>query len=229
MGRLGVVTGLSSEANCFSAAEAAGEARVLCTGAKAERAGAAARQLVEEGCAALVSFGLAGGLDDVLKPGDVILADGVICPDGRRFDTHPKWRKRIQGRVARGGEAVTLAAMAGSDYPLILPDEKADLRASSGAVAVDMESHAVAEVAFDLGLPFLILRAVVDSARRTVPSWVMDTVGDDGRVDPLKAAFEAICRPWDIPMLGLLAFESEKGLKSLRRVIALAGPRLGLD
>ncbi len=225
--KLGVVTGMSNEADCFS--RALPGTRVLCSGARPEQARAAARQLLDEGCIGLLSFGLAGGLDPAVRPGDVILAESVVTPDGRRLDTDQRWRRRVVGRAARGGFGVSLAPVAASDYPLILPSEKAALFAATGAASVDMESHAVGQVAFDAGLPFLVLRAVLDPATRTLPSWIMETVGTDGRLDVVKAAIEAMCHPWDIPVLALLGWESGKALKSLGQVIALGGAGLGLD
>lgn len=229
MSRIGVVTGLTSEADCFSELPGAEQPRVLCSGARPERAAAAARQLVEEGCDGLVSFGLAGALEEGLGVGGLVLPDRVIGPGGRTVETDARWRKRLIARLARGGVSPLVRPLLGSEHPVTLPSEKERLGRETRAAVVDMESHAVAHVAFEYNVPFLVLRAVSDTARRTVPYWVMDTIQEDGQVDQVKAAIEAICRPWDIPVLVLLGMESKQALGVLRRVVGLAGGRLGLD
>src|SRR4051812_47691437 len=45
------------------------------------------RQLLTErgeaGCRAVVSFGIAGGLDPALAPGDIVIATGIVSDSGR--------------------------------------------------------------------------------------------------------------------------------------------------
>ena len=48
--------------------------------------------------------------------------------------------------------------------------EKAELAAESGAVAVDMESAAVGRVARERGLPFLCVKAILDTPDRPLAS-----------------------------------------------------------
>lgn len=223
---LGVVTGLASEAACFPPG---GSARLACSGARPARATVVAEQLLAQGCGALVSFGVAGALDPALKPGNLLVAEAVVLPGGGRVETEPRWRKRLVALLARGGLAPVPGTLVGSEFPLLRAVDKASLRASTGAVAVDMESHAVARVAAAHGRPFLALRAIADPAARAVPAWTMGLVSEEGRVEPLKAAFEAMCRPWDIPTLILLGMESNLAHQSLAKAVTLTGGRLGLD
>lgn len=223
---LGVVTGLASEAACFPPG---GSARVACSGARPARAVALAEALLAQGCAALVSFGVAGGLDPALKPGTLVVADAVVLPGGGRLEAEPRWRRRLVALLARGGVATVPGTLAGSESPLLRAIDKASLRASTGAIAVDMESHAVANVALAHGRPFLALRAIADPASRAVPSWTMGLVSEDGRVEPWRAAFEAMCRPWDIPGLIVLGMESNLAHRMLAKAVTLTGGRLGLD
>ena len=70
---VGVVTGSWVEARCLRRQDV----RVACSGGSAERARSEAARLVAEGAAALVSFGLAGGLAPELRPGDLLLPETV--------------------------------------------------------------------------------------------------------------------------------------------------------
>ncbi|MEO5338319.1 MAG: nucleoside phosphorylase [Magnetospirillum sp. WYHS-4] len=226
MTRLGVIVGMASEAACLPQGDAL---RVGVSGARPDKAYREALGLVDAGCTALVSFGVAGALDPVLKPGALLAADAVVLPGGRRVEADARWRKRLTAKLARGGLAALPGSLLGRDGPVILASRKKELRTETGALAVDMESHAVAAVAAEYGLSFLVLRAIADPAGRAIPSWVTDLVAADGTVDPWKAAYEALCRPWDIPSLVLLGRENALALKTLQEAVRLSGGRLGAD
>ncbi len=66
--RLAVVTGMSSEAALLAAADSL---LVRCEGPGPDAARRAAEGAVAEGATALMSFGLAGGLDPALAPGHI--------------------------------------------------------------------------------------------------------------------------------------------------------------
>ena len=226
MNRLGVITGLATEADCLSVFPAAERPSVRCAGADVARAREAAGSLISEGCAGLLSFGMAGGLDGALGAGTVVIADSVVAPDGRRFATRAAWREGLRD-VVGGAEAATIAPLAGSDRIVATVQAKRNLREATGAAAVDMESHGVAEVAAEAGVPFLALRAVADPGDREVPAWVMSVVADDGRVRPSLVTAGLLARPWTLGALIGLARESRKARASLRRVALVAGPGFG--
>jgi len=224
---LGVITGLASESKCLKPSRAGGGLMVRCAGASSARAAVHARALVGEGCAALLSFGVAGGLDPALQPGTVIAATTVFGAGGQRWDGDEAWRERLIKAVADGPDIVS-ASIAGTDRALLSAAEKDDVHRSTGAAGVDMESHSVAEVADAAGVPFLAIRAVADPQGRSIPQWLSDTIGDDGR-----PVFTAVIggwarRPWETPTLFRLASDTGTALAALRRVAALAGDRFGL-
>ncbi|HEX6141448.1 MAG TPA: hypothetical protein VFZ01_01920, partial [Geminicoccaceae bacterium] len=76
MRRIGVVTGSRIEARCLPHR---GQFLIRCSAADAARGRAHAATLVDEGVDALLSFGLAGGLEPTLRPGDLLLADRVLA------------------------------------------------------------------------------------------------------------------------------------------------------
>jgi adenosylhomocysteine nucleosidase len=132
----------------------------------------AALALISRGADALVSFGMAGGLDPELGAGTIFLPAVVLAADGRPFETCRVWRGRVAsalvelrpvdgGRLLSSHRAVTQIAA------------KQAVFRESGAGAVDMESAAVARVATARGVPFLAARVIVDTASDSLPACVM--------------------------------------------------------
>ena len=218
---VGVIVGLASEARVLRGCQSVS---VGCSGANAERARTLAASLLDAGCGALVSFGLAGGLDPALASGTLCLPQAVLTPAGIRIPIDANWRARLLACIGRADHRAPL--LIGRDEPVGSPAEKQALFARSGAAAIDMESHAVAEVARERGVPFLVIRAVADPAERRLPLWLGGVIGADGR--PMtRALLAGLARnPADLAALIRLAGDARRGLAGLRRVAAGAGPLL---
>lgn len=231
MRRLGVITGLQSEVRCLVRCLARfpldQHPQIRCAGANAIRAGEAARDLIAQGCDALVSFGVAGGLTPGLGPGVLVIPPVIIAPDGRRFDTDADWRARL-GALAIQGMDVRLGDLAGSDGSVATADDKRRLRDAVGAVAVDMESHQVAEAATGAGIPFMVLRAIADPWNRALPAWAGKAVAADGSLRIGAIALEVIKDYGELPELIGMGLANRRAMATLRRVATIAGPRLGL-
>ena len=212
--RLGIVTGLPAEARV---AAGGGDVRVLCSGSSPERARTHAQTLAAWDAAGLASFGVAGGLDPGLRPGTVVLATEIVGPDGRRLGIDEDWADRLATTLPPAVPVVR-APVAGADAPVADAAAKAALGAASGAAAVDLESHAVAEA----GLPVVAIRAIADPATRDLPASALALLGASrGR------AFGELCRrPGELPALAALALDYRRALAALRRAVATSGPDL---
>jgi hopanoid-associated phosphorylase len=170
------VTGMAFEARI-----ARGEGVEVVYAARADLLERALRAALARGCSGIISFGTAGGLAPDLEPGALIVADAVEGPHGR-FPTDPLWSGHLAAALAATPLGATLhrGLMAGVMAPLTGADDKAALHRSSGALAVDMESHIAGAIAAAQGLPFAVCRAIVDPARRTLPSAATAGLRDDG-------------------------------------------------
>ena len=127
-----------------------------------------ARQLLAAGARALLSWGLAGGLDPALAAGTLVLPLEVISPEGRVSLTNSDWRERVH-RAMAASQRISSGRLLTCREPLGSVAAKARAFREIAAVAVDMESSAVAEVASAERLPFLVVRAIVDTAQDVVP------------------------------------------------------------
>lgn len=137
--------------------------------------------------ALLVSAGFAGGLDPALVRGAVVrpavaIADG----DPRRI---PLARTAADGPGADGG--TTIVTVAGI---VATPDAKRALAARSGAQVVDMETHAVAEVAAAAALPCAAVRVISDAAHEALPREVADLARPQSALRRFGAALGAVGR-----------------------------------
>jgi 4-hydroxy-3-methylbut-2-en-1-yl diphosphate reductase len=133
---------------------------VVVTGVGRRRSEAAAGSLAATVAAhrAVAVAGFCGAVDPALRPGDVVVADALVDPHGRRRDL--AGATVLANALARAG----LRAVTGpirSTERLVRRKERATLRAG-GAVAADMESAWLLDGLPD-GVPRAVLRTVVDA------------------------------------------------------------------
>ncbi len=226
MVKVGVVTGLAFEAATLArAARRAGVAdrvQVLCAGPGPACAGGAAERLIAEGVGLLLSAGLAGGLDPALAPGDAVLAETVIAPDGTRYRADAAALEAAV-RTLAGDARTRTGLVAGVDAPVTSPAAKHRLHDASGALCVDMESHAVAMVAAsEADVPFLALRVIADPAHQTIPTAALAGMRADGTMRPWPVVRAMLSAPHLVPDLMRLSRQS----RAARRRLGRLGERL---
>jgi hopanoid-associated phosphorylase len=178
-------------------------------------------------CRAVVSIGIAGGLDPMLAPGDVIVATGVTGPD-RRYRVSMALARRLAQRLSDHPKLVVLANLAGVDAAVISPAAKIALRKATGALAVDMESHVAAAFAAAHRLPFAAVRVVCDPAERALPPLVANALRPDGEISLLGVFGGLVMRPMQVAALTRLASDFAEGLRALRRCRELLGLGFGV-
>ncbi|MFQ5442363.1 MAG: hypothetical protein ACE5EB_06535, partial [Thermodesulfobacteriota bacterium] len=175
------------------------------SGVGAEKARSAARWLIGSGADALLSIGIAGGLSPDVKPGDIVIAEKVIGEE-----TGAIWR--ADGAVVKSAcetlKGSSLQVLSGAVIttarPTLSAGEKEDLYMRSGALAVDMESAAVARAAAKAGVPFFAMRAVSDEAGRSVSRDIYDCLDEEGGVRSRTLMNNILRRPSMVQeMLGL--------------------------
>ena len=220
MNRIGIITGLASEARCFARRQSDRQLDIACSGADPFRADELARRMAAANCDGLVSFGLAGGLAPDLRCGDLILPESVVSGSSI-WPTDDGWRGRLCERL-RPETNVLSGAIAGSPALVSTPEDKAALREKTNASAVDMESQAVAAAAAEAKLPFLVVRVIADTYDKAVPAWTTDIISPRGNIRSFAAMMALVANPGDFPRLFTLAKENGQAMSVLRRVASLA-------
>ena len=198
---VGLVTGLASEATVAAKLYASlGEdsacppPMIACAGAKPARARKAAMDFLRQGAGALISFGIAGGLEAGLEPGAIILASEVFTPQHHLLPADSRWLGRL---LAVEGPKLRVGRIIGSNSLLASTASKARVARFSGGLAVDMESHMVAEVAWEMRRPFLAVRAIIDPLETSLPRIIRGAVDAEGRPRHLLIALRLALTPWN--------------------------------
>jgi adenosylhomocysteine nucleosidase len=177
-----------------------------------------ARRLLAAGARALLSWGLAGGLDPALTAGTLVLPCEVISPEGRVFLTTAEWRERVRCAIA-ASHRICCGRLLTCRKPLGSTAAKALAFRETAAVAVDMESSAVAEVAAAQHLPVLVVRAIVDTARDAVPQVALQAAGAGEGSLRLGRLLATLARtPGELPALIRLARRYRAASRALSAV-----------
>jgi adenosylhomocysteine nucleosidase len=213
------VTGLTAEARV-----AAGPGvMVVSSGGRTADLEANLQRTVALGVRGIISFGIAGGLAPGLPVGTALVARKVVTECGEHFDSDPTWSHRLS--AALGG--APLVDIAGVDHPIADPRKKRALHVKTGAVAVDMESHAAARIAQANGLPFAAFRVVSDSAERWLPHAAVVAMRPDGGF-AYRALLSSLLRePKQLPLLTSTALDAGVAFAALLRGRKVISGRLG--
>ncbi|MGH3344247.1 MAG: 4-hydroxy-3-methylbut-2-enyl diphosphate reductase [Carbonactinosporaceae bacterium] len=192
-GRLVVCVPLDVEARAVRRGLAGGT--VLRAGYRFRRSARVAAELHGGGFAALAVTGVAGALVPGLAPGDLVVASEVRDSAGRT--TPCPSADLLAGALRRDGHTVRTGPLLTVDH--IVHGRERSALAGTGALAVDMESAAIAAAAG--GRPLAVVRAVVDTPGRPL-----------GRPSTVRG--------------GLAALRSLAGVgRALESWAAVAGPR----
>lgn len=201
-GKLGIVVGLAAEARL--ARKLGG--MVAMGGGSRTGAVAAAESLARSGVRGLISFGLAGGLDPALLAG-TILVPAFVRAEGHDWPVDPALAAKLGG--FSGGRICDSAGVVATCA------DKQQLHAATGAVAVDLESGAVAHAAAQHGIGFAVLRAICDPADRALPPAALVALNSSGAIGLLRVTASVLGRPAQLPALLALARDAATARRAL--------------
>jgi adenosylhomocysteine nucleosidase len=202
--KIGFIVGLRAEARLLRGLGFA----VGIGGGTPEGAAAQAALLVDLGARALVSFGLAGGLDPALAPGAIVIPK-IVARAGQTYACDADLTAWLGG-------ATVGTLLAGAEIAVSVAD-KAALFAGTGAAAIDLESGAVARLAAERAMPFAALRAVCDPAGRDLPLAALAALDAAGAIGGLRVLGSILRQPAQLPTLIALAGDAGRARAALRK------------
>jgi adenosylhomocysteine nucleosidase len=176
----------------------------------------------------VISWGICGGLDSRLLPGDIILGVEVVSAEGS-IRTDEAVTSSLKRRLIDAGARIVVERLAAADAPVLTVGAKAELHRATGAAAVDMESLTAGRFALERGIPFAILRAVADPADRDLPPLILEAVDSEGRIKITAVIAGLIRSPGEFRGLCAAARDSKAAFRALHRCgDLLSGLSLGL-
>jgi adenosylhomocysteine nucleosidase len=184
---------------------------------------AAVEDAARHGYRGIVSFGVAGGLASSLRPGDWVVASSVVDSQTSNV-TDRAWSNKLLSVI----QGARYAPIVGVDDPIAHPTIKRELHRTTGAAAVDMESHVVARLAAEHNLAFAAVRVIVDPAERAIPPAALVGMNADGRTNVPAILRELIARPTQLTRLARIALDAFVARSEMQRVRQLLGPHFGL-
>jgi len=203
----------------------AGRRVVLSTtgdGAGNARAGVAAL-LAASRADALIVIGVAGALSAELRTAALVVASRVTDESGRSFaangDQVAAVARATGGRAAIVVSAARIADSASEKQRLALASG-----AGAGAAVVDLESATYVAAAAGAGIPWLVLRAVSDTADEALPELLNRSRDGGGAVRRGQVFLRLLRQPQALPFLLALRGRVDRCAEVLARAVADALP-----
>ncbi len=160
----------------------------------------------------IISAGFAGALRPGLKRNDIVLATGLVEPGGQRCSIDLK----MSADEAAKMPGLHLGTLVTVDSLVRTSTEKRALGEQHGALAVDMETWAVAQVCREHKVRFLAVRVISDTVEDELPEDIERLVRQKSLGRQLGAAAAAL---WQRPA-------SIKDMWQLKEAALVASDRL---
>jgi adenosylhomocysteine nucleosidase len=155
-----------------------------------------------------------------LRPGDLIVSRQCLMLAGRNLQgtwhAPPAAVAHACELLSAAGRTVRAGRLLCTPDAILTAAHKANLWQRFGAVAVDMESAAVACAAAEAGVCWLACRAVCDPADRNVPELLEQTLAPDGRLSLTAVSAALLTRPRLALDMTALAVAMGRSIMSLR-------------
>jgi adenosylhomocysteine nucleosidase len=184
----------------------------------------------------LISAGFAGGLSPTLKRHDILLADSVIDSSGRQIILN---QSPPHNDISNEGQTppcplahfpfdqsklnwpnLQIGKLLSVDHVVREPSEKQSLHQQHQALAVDMETFAVAEVCRRRSVPLCAIRIIHDAANDILPPDIERLLRQKTEAARLGAALGAIWRrPGSVKDLWAMKENSLVGSAQLAKFI----------
>ncbi|MBM82955.1 MAG: 5'-methylthioadenosine nucleosidase [Planctomycetaceae bacterium] len=123
----------------------------------------------------ILSCGLSGALQQEMKCGDIVVGDSLV-------DSHGQEIRLDINLPADSENGLYVGRLLTSDEMVRTVDEKRSLAESTQAIAVDMESLAVAQIAKERQTGFMAIRAISDDMKTDLPAEILSIIGSTGNV-----------------------------------------------
>jgi adenosylhomocysteine nucleosidase len=184
----------------------------------------------------VISTGFAGGCQDSAETGELVIPTelgslggrpGQPSPEGPLIRPDPGLVELISRAATGSADAVLCGLLVSAPSVAADPVQKRAISSALCAVAVDMESYAIAEAANAGDIPFVAVRAISDSLDSRLPSFVRRVTAPRSRWRGLAAARSLVIRPGDIRAAARLSAGAARASRTLAVVLPVMLERIG--
>jgi adenosylhomocysteine nucleosidase len=198
---------------------------VIYSGAGADNARTASELLVAQGVSCLISWGCAAALDASFRPGYLVLTDSCIAADNTLINlSNNDWLSHTKTCLAKNLTMQTYSGKLAESKSIVASShDKSQIAKATGAIALDMESAAIAKAAQAHNLPFLAIRAIADPFSMDLPQAISHALNEQGDVVLGKLLRYLVMHPTELPnliRLGLHFYAAKNTLKRVAKELA---------
>jgi adenosylhomocysteine nucleosidase len=156
----------------------------------------------------ILSSGFSGALLPEMKIGQIVMANEIVDQHGQQKDIDLS----LESDPASG---LYVGRILTADELVRTVEEKHQLHEKHEAIAVDMESLAVAQVAAESKTGFMAVRVISDDMSADLPSEILSILGDTGAVRIGAALTSIVKRPESFKDMMHLRSSAQAAAKSL--------------
>lgn len=191
---------------------------VTCSGAGYKNAEKATQLLIKNGAKRIISWGCAAALNSGLKPGDLVVAKTLQTKEQTVISIASPWFNYVVDALSALEPQTGL--LAESHFIVAKSSEKKSIHDQSGAIALDMESVAIAKTALNHNYPTLVIRCIADPVTMNLPNSVSYAFNEQGDVVLSKLLWFLLKHPFELTgliKLGLHFKAAKNKLKSVSK------------
>jgi len=189
---------------------------LCCSGAGPKNAATASQLLIDRGAERLISWGCAAALAPQLKPGDLVLPEQLYSESKQQLAIDSGWLIHIKQSLS--ALKPNSGALAESSVIVAESAEKKKIYQQSKAVALDMESIAVAKIAKQQNMPVMVIRCIADPVDMSLPKAVSYALNKQGDVVLSKLLWFLLTHPFELPGLIKLGLHFNAAKNKLKLV-----------
>jgi adenosylhomocysteine nucleosidase len=164
----------------------------------------------------IVSTGCCGGLVDQAPAGTLVIPQRVLYKEEEAPPPDITWQDRAHGIAEKQGLRLAIGPLITVDKALQSPHAKRDCHRRTGALAVDMETAAIARAAAEMDVPYVSIRVVLDGVEDILPE--INPTNSKGQLRP-SGLVQMARRPRNLLIFGSLILRLRSVSANLVRCI----------
>ena len=178
-------------------------------------------QLTRLRATGLISIGTAGGLSRRVTPGTLLVPKRILLSDGMALEPDTDWHAHVC-RALMPLDSINTGDLLTVNAVVRQPEHKRGLHDKTKAIAIDMESGQLAQLAKQTGIRFLALRVVMDTVDDEIPAAAAVAVNKQGDMALGPLLQYLLSHPGDLVGLIRTARRFRIAASSLHRACRLA-------